>query len=274
MRVSFYGTRGSLPVPGPSFAQYGGNTSCVRVTFETGRIAILDAGTGIRKLGADLIRTSHQQYDNIYLVLSHTHWDHIQGFPFFQLAYDARQTITLAIAGIDRTCKNLESIFTTQMQHEYFPVPLNKMGATFVFWQPNINRYAHPHGVEITTSKHSHPGGASSYRFTEGAKTLAYCTDVEHVDGIDPNIVTLAQSADLLIHDAQYTPDELKERKGWGHSSWEQAVEVARMADVKKLCLYHHDPDHDDGFLSRMEAECQERFPSAFLAREGMDIDL
>ena len=274
MKITFYGTRGSTPVAEADFTRIGGNTSCILVTFNTGRIAILDAGTGIRKLGNDLLARSHEQYDNIFIGLSHTHWDHIQGFPFFKPAYDPRRHFTIAICGKGRNTRKLKKIFSAQMHRDCFPVPLNKMGAKFTFWEPDITKYANRRGVEIVASKHNHPAGAYGYRIMEEGKTLVYCTDVEYGDRIDPNVVTFSKSADLLIHDAQYTPDELKEKKGWGHSSWEQAVEVAEQAGVKRLALFHHDPEHNDVFLLNMEKECQKRFPDAFLAREGEVIEL
>jgi phosphoribosyl 1,2-cyclic phosphodiesterase len=274
MKVTFYGTRGSIPVPEPDFVRFGGNTSCVLIRFSTNRIAILDAGTGIRKLGNDLLAASHGQYDEIIIGLSHTHWDHIQGFPFFKLAYDPRRNMTIAISGHDESIKDLEGIFERQMQNDYFPVSLDKIGAKLTFWQPDLSRFTHPRGIDIAASKHNHPGGAYGYRITEGNKTLVYCTDVEHADGIDPNVVDLSRNADLLIHDAQYTPEELQDKRGWGHSSWEQAVEVAEQAEVKRLALFHHDPEHPDAFLFNVEEEVQKRLPSAFLAREGMEIEL
>ena len=127
------GTRGSIPVPEPDFVEFGGNTSCILITFSTGRVAILDAGRGIRKLGNDLLAASHEQYDDIIIGLSHTHWDRIQGFPFFKLANDSRRHITIAICGKDRATKDLESIFATQMQTDYFPVSLDKVGAKLNF---------------------------------------------------------------------------------------------------------------------------------------------
>ncbi|MBW1981492.1 MAG: MBL fold metallo-hydrolase [Deltaproteobacteria bacterium] len=274
MKVTFYGTRGSIPVPHPDYVEFGGNTPCILVTFSTGRVAVLDAGTGIRKLGNDLLAAAHEQYNEFVIGLSHTHWDHIQGFPFFKLANDPRRNITLAICGKDRSTKRLENIFATQMQRDYFPVPLDKIGARINFWQPDFTEYVHPRGVEIVAAKHNHPGGAYGYRLTEGGKTLVYCTDVEHGDSIDPNVVALARNADLLIHDAQYTPEELKERKGWGHSSWQQAVDVAERAGVKRLALFHHDPDHPDAFLLQMEAEIQKDYPEVFVAREGSEVIL
>jgi len=274
MKIKFYGTRGSTPVPEAGFTQTGGNTSCILVTFNTGRIAILDAGTGIRKLGNDLVSSSHEQFDNILIALSHTHWDHIQGFPFFKPAYDTRRNLTISICGSGRHGKKLKRLFKTQMQCDFFPVPLDKMGAHFHFWEPHATRIELSIDIEIVASKHNHPGGAYGYRIQEGGKILVYCTDVEHGEEINSNVVTLARDADLLIHDAQYTPEELKEKKGWGHSSWQQALEVAEQAGVKKLALFHHDPEHDDHFLCNIEKECQEIFPEAFIAREGSIVEL
>ena len=161
------------------------------------------------------------------------------------------------------------------MQREYFPVPLEKMGAKMTFLAPDTTHITTPiTGNNVVPLRHNHPGGAYSYRVEGEGKVFVYCTDVEHVGGIDPNIVALARDADLLIHDAQFTPDELKEKKGWGHSSWEQAVEVAEQAGAKKLALFHHDPEHNDSFLFRMEEDCQKRFAGAFLSREGMEIEI
>lgn len=274
MKVTFYGTRGCIPVSEADFLQVGGSTSCILVTFDMGRIAILDAGTGIRKLGNDLMARSHEQYDNIYIALSHTHWDHIQGFPFFKPAYDPRRHFTMSICGKGRHTKGLENIFATQMQREYFPVSLDKMGSAFTFWEPDVTTYTVPSGVSIVASRHNHPGYAYGYRLEEGGKTVVYCTDVEHLGGIDPSVVALSRNADLLIHDAQYTPDELRGKEGWGHSSWEQAVEVAEQAEVRRLALFHHDPEHTDTFLLDMERECRKRFPRAFLAKEGAEIEI
>jgi len=274
VKVKFYGTRGSVSVADRDFIEFGGNTSCVAVRFGNGRIAIFDAGTGIRRLGNDLIAEGHEQWDNIFIILSHTHWDHIQGFPFFKPAYDSRRTLTLAIPGECGGMRSLEDIFTVQMQNEFFPVPLDKMGADIHFWEPRINEYTSQFGVTISAALHPHPGCAHSYRVEEDGKVLVYCTDVEHGEGIDPEVVAIARDADLLIHDAQYTPEELQEKKGWGHSSWVQAVEVAEQAGVKRLALYHHDPEHNDDFMREIERKCRDRFPESFAAREGMEVEL
>jgi phosphoribosyl 1,2-cyclic phosphodiesterase len=274
MKVTFYGTRGSIPVAEPEFVQFGGNTPCIMMYFDNGRIGLLDAGTGIRKAGRDILANDIGQFDNIFIGLSHTHWDHIQGFPFFAPAYDTRRHFTIAISGKGRNASTLESIFTTQMQQDFFPVPLTGMGAKLTFWQPDLADFTTPSGISIRTAKHNHPGSAYGYRISEGQKTLVYCTDVEHGENIDPGVVELARDADLLIHDAQYTPEELKKKRGWGHSSWEQAIEVAIGAKVKRLALFHHDPEHDDAFLLNVEKECQRLFHNSFLAREGMTVEL
>jgi phosphoribosyl 1,2-cyclic phosphodiesterase len=272
VEVTFCGTRGSVPVPEREFDTFGGNTSCVMLAFDNGRIALLDAGTGIRRAGRLIGERGIAQFDNLLIGLSHTHWDHIQGFPFFAPAYDPRRRLTLALSGHAGQTADLESVFTTQMQQEFFPVPLTRMGAKIAFWQPEQENITMASGVQIRTERHGHPGGAHGYRITEGEKTVVYCTDVEHGERIDPGVVALARGADLLIHDAQYTPAELKAKRGWGHSSWEQAIEVALEARVGQLALFHHDPEHDDAFLLDVERECQRLFSNAFLAREGQSV--
>jgi phosphoribosyl 1,2-cyclic phosphodiesterase len=274
MKIKFYGTRGSIAVPGEEFTEFGGNTTCLSVTFKSGRTAVLDAGTGIRNLGNDMIRKGVKQFDNIFILLSHTHWDHIQGFPFFDPAFDSKRKITLAIPFRDKNIKKLQDIFKFQMKNEYFPVPLEKMGAEIDFWELECKRQTSPFGVTVTPSEHNHPGGAYGYRIEEFGKAFVFCTDIEHGRSIDANVVALSKNADLLIHDAQYTREELGRKTGWGHSSWEQAITVAEQANVRKLVLTHHDPEHDDAFLHQLEKECQARFPDCCLAREKMEIEL
>ncbi len=272
MKVTFYGTRGSVPVSDRDFLVYGGNTACVLVTFDDGRILILDSGTGIRKLGSDLKKMGYP--DDIFIALSHTHWDHIQGFPFFTPVYNPSRNIIISICGRKDEITTLESVFVKAIQTDYFPVPLAKMGAHFVFHNLAEYDFELPNGARIQAQKHNHQGAAFSYRIDYRGKTLAYCTDVEHENGIDPNLVRIAEGADLLIHDAQYTPAELGNKKGWGHSSWIQAVEAARLSGAGRLALFHHDPDHNDDFLSEIEQRCREQHSSAFMAREGMTVDL
>ncbi|MDP8208477.1 MAG: MBL fold metallo-hydrolase [Candidatus Electryonea clarkiae] len=274
MIITFYGTRGSTPMPEEGYLKSGGHTSSILLEFNSGDVVILDAGTGIRKIGQHLSARPEGVPENIFIGMSHTHWDHIQGFPFFGPAYNPRQKLTIAISGEDYDASDLETVFKTQMQSEFFPVPLDQMGAKITFWQPNLNRYTTSNGITIQSIKHNHPGNAYTYRIEELSTTIVYCTDIEHGESIDERIVELASGVDLLIHDAMYTNEQLKTRKGWGHSSWEQAVEVAERAEVQLLALFHHDPDHDDTFLDKIEEDARERFPASFLAREGMAIKI
>ncbi|MFY0601596.1 MAG: MBL fold metallo-hydrolase [Cyclobacteriaceae bacterium] len=272
MKVKFYGTRGSIPICDSGFQEFGGNTTCVAVFGEEhGDILVFDAGTGIRNLGKELMQRTFHPSQKITLMFSHFHWDHIQGFPFFAPAYDSSKVIDIGIMGDDSKISNLKEVFNRQMDETYFPVQLDHMGAKFTFGASKINEAVFPEG-RLSVNKHSHPGGAYGYRLEYEEKVLVYCTDVEHGEEIDQSVVELARGADLLIHEAQYTPEELPNFKGWGHSSWEQAIEVAEQAGVKKLYLTHHDPDHDDSFLRAVEKECQSQFSNCFLARDGLEV--
>ena len=278
MKLKFYGCRGSIPVCDAGFQQFGGNTTCFQLTFtDTNRIVIIDAGTGLRNLGRDLRAIGHQQ-DQIIIAFTHFHWDHIQGFPFFAQAYDPEQKITILTLGRNQTIGNLREIFEVPMQSQYFPVQLDMMGAQFEFLKVEdaSKHFAGIGNVEtiVTSQRHNHPGGAYGFRIERGGKVLVICTDVEHDEEIDPQVVELSRGADLLVHDAQYTAEELRTHRGWGHSSFDQAMQVAEMAGVKHLAMTHHDPEHDDEFLLRMEKLCQERFPNTQIAREGMEIVL
>jgi phosphoribosyl 1,2-cyclic phosphodiesterase len=270
--VKFYGVRGSIPICSPEFQEFGGNTTCIRLDGPL-RTIIFDAGTGIRVLGKELARDQSIGMERpCILAFSHFHWDHIQGLPFFVPAYDKRRTFTLSALGRERFGKDLRTIFETTMQQEYFPVSLEGMGAQIDFLQSSSDTITAGE-AEVDVLRHNHPGGAYSYRFTTSpGKVVVICTDIEHGDALDERIIELASGADLLIHEGQYTPEELKTYRGWGHSSWEQAVEVAERAGVKQLVITHHDPDHDDLMLHEIEARCKKRFPSSCLAREKMEI--
>lgn len=290
MIVKFYGTRGSTPVCESGFREFGGNTSCVLIDGPD-RVCILDAGTGIRQLGKEMLASDEPRFRRPVLMLfSHFHWDHIQGFPFFGPAYDPTRHFVIMAMGVDRFHDSLKSVFSRQMEETFFPVPMDKMGAAFTFKQPPGNFVTEEDVPEVNTPEppppgqearvmgvlHNHPGGAYSYRIEgQNGKIITYCTDIEYVDGvIDERIVDLARGADLLIHDAQYTPEELRTHRGWGHSSWDQACEVAERAGVKLLALTHHDPNHDDEMLRAMEKACQQRFKNSVFARDLMEVDI
>jgi phosphoribosyl 1,2-cyclic phosphodiesterase len=274
MEVKFYGVRGSISVSGIKYSEFGGNTTCLMIIAPgTQRIGVIDAGTGIRQLGADFLAKGSDQKD-IFIAFTHFHWDHIQGFPFFAPAYDPEMTINLLAKGGDRRLKCLQDIFATQMQETYFPVAMGEMGARFEFLliENSTQTFIPPDQVpvHVTAVRHNHPGGAYSYRYERAGRSLVFSTDIEHGESIDENIVSLAQGADLLIHDGQYSNEQLATKKGWGHSSYEQAAEVAIRANVKQLIVTHHDPDHDDEYLRGAEQRCRDIFPDTTFAREGL----
>jgi phosphoribosyl 1,2-cyclic phosphodiesterase len=272
MRVKFYGVRGSIPICSKEFQRYGGNTTCICIYREAAnRVVIFDAGTGIRNLGKEIINQRIKQ-QVLNIVFSHFHWDHIQGFPFFAPAYNKDQEIGILVMGKQRRFHDLREIFCLPLQEEYFPVELDEMGAKFNFL--NLGDETIFYGARVTgvPQYHMFEGGSYGFRIDDDSVSLAICTDVEHINGIDPQIVNFARHADLLIHDGQYTSEEYKRYRGWGHSTWQQAVEVAMQAQVKKLVITHHDPDHDDDFLDALERECQQVFPDCILAKEGMEM--
>ena len=279
-KFKFYGVRGSVPVCGANFSEFGGNTTCFYLDLlvkppEEKIIVIFDAGTGIRQLGKDIASGEIGLTKHILLHFSHFHWDHIQGFPFFAPAYFKDQSIALfsphCLAPGPEVLKN---VFARQMQSEYFPVQLDNMGADMRFY--TNEEFQHflqlDRNVDFRYMHHNHPGGAYSYRLDGYGKSVAICTDLEHGETINEDVVEFCKNVDLLVHEAQYTAEELQERRGWGHSSYDQAIEVARRANAKQLYITHHDPDHDDDFLINIEKDCQQKFPNCHLAREGTEV--
>ncbi len=271
--TTFYGTRGSLPICDQNYFEYGGNTTCMSFhRHTTGSIGILDAGTGIRALGKR-INSEFPEQKEINIFFSHFHWDHIQGLPFFDPAYNPNRIINIGALGEGGKFTDLRTIFRNLMLEEYFPVQLENMGAqfNFNFTESNIIK---SEDVVLKTIKQNHQGGSWGYRIESEGRAIVICTDHEHGDTINEDIVEFARDADLLIHEAQYTDEELLTHKGWGHSSFNQAIEVAERANAKVLAMTHHDPDHDDAFLRKIEKQCQDRFKDCMLAREGMSIEV
>lgn len=277
-QLKFYGTRGSTPVCEGGFQKFGGNTTCIYLDLLTNdrdkMIMVFDAGTGIRKLGKDIQGGIIPDTESIMLAFTHFHWDHIQGLPFFDPAYNPSKKIALFSPHQEMRGNDLKKIFKTQMQKEYFPVQLKDMGAELKFFtEEEYRSYLNfEETVQFDYQLHNHPGGAFGYRIESEGRSVVICTDLEHGESIDQKVVEFCRDADLLIHDAQYTDEELTTHRGWGHSSYSQAIECAQQANVKRLIFTHHDPDHDDNFLEKMEKECQKVFPNCSMAREGIEI--
>ncbi len=273
MKVRFWGVRGSIPVPGPDTVRTGGNTPCVEVQTQDREILILDAGTGIRLLGDDLMRRTSERMV-IVLLFSHTHWDHIQGLPFFAPAWS--QHNRLVALGERRVGKQLQQVLAWQMSDAYLPFSMDDLQADLLVKEVHSGEtiVVGDHML-VTPQRLNHPGGVFGYRICYHDVSLVYATDVGHgLDALDPRLVDLARGADLLIHDSQFTPEEKDRWSSWGHSSWVEATQVALEAGVKRLALFHHAPNRTDDELEAIEEQARACFPGAFLAREGMEVEI
>lgn len=269
--VRFWGVRGSIAVPSPQHVKFGGNTSCVQI-FAGDHQFVLDAGTGIRNLGAEMARNGIR---DINVLLTHTHWDHINGFPFFAPAYkpDFRLHIRAGHLLGDST---IQEVLSNQMDHPMFPVPLAAMKAEMIMddFRAGETFTLFP-DVRIRTTPLNHPNKATGYRVDYDGRSICYITDTEHVPGlIDQNILELVAGADVMIYDSTYTEREFTKKVGWGHSTWNEGVRLCREADVARLVMFHHEPDHDDDFMVKLEAEAREAWPDTVAAREGMLLDV
>lgn len=265
MQVTFWGTRGSIAAPGPDTVRYGGNTACVSVHLERGSPLVLDAGTGIRALGQAFVATGIKE---MILCLSHAHWDHIQGFPFFAPAY--HKECRIRVLGCPTGTKRLKQILSDQMEHTYFPVPLAALAADIRFEEfcADCEQLG---SARVQAFPIHHPGGGRGFRIEEGKRAIVYLTDNE-LPPPGPEwdaYVRICRHVDLLIHDAQYTDEELAIHTGWGHSSHTQATRLALEAGVKRLALFHHDPNRTDAQLDQIVQSCR-----AIAAGEGSPLTI
>jgi phosphoribosyl 1,2-cyclic phosphodiesterase len=235
--------RGSIPTPGPTTVRYGGNTSCVEVRAG-GEIILLDAGTGLRALGRSLLSEFKDRPLNLTMLLTHTHWDHIQGLPFFGPIYNSR--CRLRILGCEGTRKGLVNALTGQMESTYFPVPFNKLPSNIEIEElKNFNFNIGP--VCVRAMRANHPGLCVGYRLFSPDSLVAFFPDTEpRTGGKDRDMIEFIRDADVLILDSQYDSAEYQQHLGWGHGCVDDSVALALQAGVKQLCLFHHDPDHDD----------------------------
>ncbi len=272
--VEFWGVRGSIPAPGHETVRYGGNTSCVEMRVD-GKRLIFDGGTGLRVLGKHLLK---QMPVEAYIFFSHSHWDHIQGFPFFVPAFMKGNCFHIygAIAPNGATLKQRLS---DQMLHPNFPVPIQVMQSDLKFYDLFPGDVMQLGAITIETGPLNHPNTAMGYRVTYQGRTVVYATDTEHYsDQLDENLLYLAREADVLIYDACYTDEEYHDPKapkvGWGHSTWQEAIKLAKAAGVKKAVIFHHDPNHCDDFLDDVGMQVQSVFPNSVLAREGMILSV
>jgi phosphoribosyl 1,2-cyclic phosphodiesterase len=269
MEIRFWGVRGSIASPGPDTAAVGGNTSCVEVRCGSTRL-ILDAGTGVRKLGDTLLGEGPARAT---LLLSHLHWDHIQGLPFFVPAY--LPSTRLSVVGSTHGVGTLRDTLATQMAAPNFPVRLDELGAELTYRDVRHGEAFDIGDVHVRVAKLNHPGGVLAYRIEHEGESLVYATDTEHYACVDPTLRSLAEGADVLIYDSQYTPEEYRgdrgrSRVGWGHSTYVEGAELARASGVGTYVLFHHDPQRTDAGVAELERCARDLFPSSVAAREGM----
>jgi phosphoribosyl 1,2-cyclic phosphodiesterase len=269
IRVKFWGVRGSIACATPDHMKYGGNTSCIEIEAGDYRF-VMDAGTGIRNFGNTFLKDDVKES---HLLLTHTHWDHINGFPFFVPAYDAKRSIHI-MAGHLKNQGGVQDVLSTQMHNPMFPVPLEAMQASLQFEDFEAgDSFSLAKGVDISTAPLNHPNGATAYRVDHGGNSVVYVTDTEHIPGKpDQNILNLIEGADLVIYDSTYTEEEFPAKVGWGHSTWEEGMRLCQAANVKRLAIFHHDPDHNDEFMDNLAIEAADAWEGNFVSREGMEL--
>ena len=274
-RVTLWGVRGSIPAPGPETARYGGNTSCVSVEVD-GKVLVLDAGSGIRNLGRRLMGGD----EPIYLLITHNHWDHIQGFPFFVPAYQPDRKLHLFPFPHEA---DAECTLLTQMDGSRFPVTPDMLLSDHACVREDPTTFLRGHGLEVQCIPANHPAGAYGIRVDHAGRSLVYIPDNE----LEPpgekttsfeDLVAFCRGVDVLIHDAQYLPEDMPHKHGWGHSVVEQTLALGAAARPKRLLLFHHDPERTDDQVAAIEqgaqAWCAEHCPDVACeaAREGTEI--
>ncbi len=302
MRVRFWGVRGSYPVPGPATNRFGGNTSCVQVTPQSGAVLIIDAGTGIRRLGKELMSGPFRQgRGNCHLLISHTHWDHIQGLPFFAPLYVAGNQVNIYARQRD---VHLKTIFCSQTEDPYFPVSLDEVAAQVTYTDLADGARFAAGGVQVRCARLNHPFIAIGYRIDVDGSSLAYVSDtapfssivLEHqfiaarpdlstppqesdaakLAAMRAGVIDLCRGCDVVIYDTMFRMEEYLTRPHWGHSSPEHALEVVREAGAKCLVLFHHAPERSDAEVERELERARQAAGDiqVLAAAEGMELRL
>ena len=294
MLARFWGTRGSIASPGPGTNHFGGNTSCVELTTPTGGLLMLDSGTGARALGNRMLAAAHGPL-TATILLTHTHWDHIQGFPFFGPLFQPDNHFK--VYGPEGAHLSLRDVLAGQMEHHYFPVELDQLAAR-ISYQDLCEGSYEIDGLSVRAQQMNHPSPTLGYRIEAEGRSICYLCDHEpffeelwqegaphgKMDSIleagDRRHAEYMQGADVVIHEAQYTPQEYPSKRHWGHSTYVYVVELAVLAGVGRLFLTHHDPSHDDKFIAGLERNAQELARSldskleVCCAYEGCEIDV
>ncbi|MCP5097355.1 MAG: MBL fold metallo-hydrolase [Chloroflexi bacterium] len=274
MFIRFWGVRGTIPTPGPNTVRVGGNTSCIEVRTSDKQLIILDAGSGIRGLGKALQKEfSGRIVGNI--LISHTHWDHIQGFPFFGPVFG--RTNRFVLVGQKKVGKRLEETLAGQFIEPYLPFSYKTLPADLIVKEVKDGEtIIIGDNTRVKVADLNHPGGCLGFRIESGGVVFTYCSDVGHDDdGFDENVLELARGADLFVHDSHFSTMEERNRYAdWGHSTWLEAAQVAIEANAKCLGLFHFSPDLADDAVDEILQKTRKLFPQTIVAREGMEVEL
>lgn len=269
-QVVFWGVRGSIPVPGFDTLKYGGNTSCVQVQIKN-RLFIFDAGSGIYSLGRELVKSGKNIDGDIFI--THTHWDHIQGFPFFSPAFIKGNHFRLY--GQNKIDTTFADLMAGQMAYQHFPVSLGQMGAKIEFCELESGDLLDlGDGISLRTITNNHPNNGLSYRLDCEGRSCCYVTDTEHGSELNQELCQFVHNSDLVIYDAHFTDDEYPNYIGWGHSTWQEGVKLIETAEARRLVLFHHANFRSDNQMEEIEKQAQARNSNCIAAREGMVINL
>ncbi len=271
LRIKFWGVRGSIPTPTQENLGYGGNTTCLEVRCGE-QVLIIDAGTGVRNLGASLLREVAGSPLNLSFLFTHFHWDHIQGLPFFGPLYIPSNKISFHAAGGGPA--RLQEILGGQMSAPYFPVSFEFLTARQHFEEAPKSGFRCG-DCSVYPFPLNHPQGAHGYRIEVDGQVFVHASDFEPGDPVlDQVLREFARNADLLVIDSQYTPEEYVTKRGWGHGTWLESTSIARECNVGQLVLFHHDPSHDDRFLDQIVENARAHFENTTAAREGLEIEI
>ena len=269
MKIKFWGVRGSIPTPGKNFTKFGGNTSCVELHIDNKTI-IFDMGSGLVNLGDYLLKKNIKIFD---ILLSHFHYDHTCGLPFFKPAYDKDCQFTIR-SGIEKTRSKTLEVLKKQISSPSFPITVSQFSAKINYYDFEVGKDFYIDTVRVRTIPLNHPDGAVGYRVEYDKKSICYITDHEHeIKQRNKKLLNFLKNADALIYDSTYDDRNFKNYIGWGHSTWQEATRLAKECNIKKLFIYHHNPDNDDEKMGYIESACKKMDNNFIVAKEGMFIN-